>query len=409
MPDVPPASGSGARRRNKADGCGGGLRADCGGTTSERYREGRGFAAKEPDDCVVPDLGQCSGAPYDGCTACGSGSACVYVNETVSVCLPGYSTTVAAEPCAMPLDDGAQCGGRGYAGCQQCRPESQCVPRTPWKSVCVAGDGKSLKEEAATKIDDDDLMKFEAWVRGIDPTLEADLQSMSLLRGAGGNATVNTTAFVDSNAIRRRISKAFASSEGLQQTRDLMQSSTEFQSFNHGSAAALQESLCAMIHSSTSLVSGDVRECVCGNTDKPFVHCVALLEQELHRHLEDLSAATVDHRPSRTIARKLPTCAVTFQGVNLKDRLVRYASAVAQQVSDWRNFSSSRTGPAEDVCLGGRCSVPNFPLPLEATFGVEACASGFGLSKDDVGKITDLDVRRAAAARTMANIYAGFV
>jgi hypothetical protein len=82
--------------------------------------------------------------------------------------------------------------------------------------------------------------------------------------------------------------------------------------------------------------------------------------------------------------------------------------AVAQQIHAGRNFSSASipNGPAVDVCLGGRCNVPLFALPLDASFGVELCALDLGLSKDDVGKIADLIVRRTAAARTVASIYA---
>jgi hypothetical protein len=261
-------------------------------------------------------------------------------------------------------------------------------------------------EQATTVIHVDDLMKVGAWVKSIDPTLDADLQTMSLLLG---NATRNTKQSVDSNAIRHRISKAFATNEELQTAQDLMQSSAEFRAFNDDSAAALQESLCTTIQSPPSLVAEDVRECVCGNTAKPFVHCVALLEQELHRHLEDPSITSLtDRPPSSVAARELPSCAITFQGVDRKYHFVRYAMAVAQQINARRNSSSATfpKGPAVDVCLGGWCNVPLFPLPLDASFGVEACAPDLGLSKDDVGKIADLDVRRTAAARTVASIYA---
>jgi hypothetical protein len=337
--------------------------------------------------------------------ACGSGSGCVYVNESASVCLPGLSVVIELS-CGAPLDDGAQCGGQGYSGCQTCQPGSQCVPRTPWISVCVADGGKVRPEQATTVINDDDLIKVGAWVKNIDPVLDEDLQNMN--RHGGGNET-NTTASIDSNAIRRRISKAFATDDGLQTAQGLMQSSADFRAFNDESAAVLQKSLCATIQSPTSLVPEDVRECVCRNTDKPFVHCVARLEQEVYRHLEDRSINSItDRPPSSVVARELPSCAITFQGVDRKFHFVRYATAVAQQIKARRNSSSASfpNGPAVDVCLGGRCNVPLFPLPLDASFGVEACAPDLGLSNDDVGKIADLGVRRSAAARTVASVYA---
>jgi hypothetical protein len=128
---VPPLGSSGRRKA----GCSG-LRP---GPSKERCHERRlvvGLDAPptaEEDCVVVPDIGPCHcGGTEEGGQVCRSGSACVYVNESASVCLPGYVSeelAAGAEPCGA-LHDGAQCGGRGYVGCPKCQAGSQCVPQT---------------------------------------------------------------------------------------------------------------------------------------------------------------------------------------------------------------------------------------------------------------------------------------
>jgi hypothetical protein len=61
---------------------------------------------------------------------------------------------------------------------------------------------------------------------------------------------------------------------------------------------------------------------------------------------------------------------------------------------------------AGDLCAAGECSVPLAPLPLEAIAGVEACAPTPGILKEKVTDTQAIDVRRAAAAKTSASIFA---
>jgi Fungal cellulose binding domain len=353
--------------------------------------------AKPPTStqCSVPDQGQCNGAGYKGCKTCAKGSGCVYSTKQLSVCLPGYGAV--ADKCVVA--DGAQCGGQGYSGCQICKAGSQCVEMSPLSSICYAG-GK-VPDETAPMIDDTDLMDVGNWVKGIDPKLDADLDTMRRRHLQGANST-NATS-VDYDEVRQRISKAFATEDGLQKAQDLMRSNTAFQKFNNNSAAELQVTFCTTIQSSTSLVSAEVKDCVCGSTDKPFVYCAALLEQELNQHMESRRNRK-DRRHLSRVSRNLPSCAITFEGVGKKDKFMKYASALSNQVSDMTPASSEEG--AGDFCAGGECSVPLAPLPLDAVFGVEACAPTLGILKDDVSQITDLDVRRAAAGKTTASIFA---
>jgi hypothetical protein len=46
---------------------------------------------------------------------------------------------------------------------------------------------------------------------------------------------------------------------------------------------------------------------------KPFVHCVALLEQELHRHLEDRANTSNTDRPTSLVRRRPRTAVVRHQ------------------------------------------------------------------------------------------------
>jgi Fungal cellulose binding domain len=346
--------------------------------------------------CEVADKGQCNGAGYKGCKTCAKGSGCVYSTKDLSVCLPGYSAV--ADRCAVA--DGAQCGGQGYSGCQNCKAGSKCVELSPLNSVCYAG-GK-VPDEAAPMIDDNSLMDVGSWVKGIDPKLDDDLDVLRRRRLQGSNGT--NAESVDFDELRQRISKAFATDDGRRMAEKLMQTDEAFQKFNNESAAELQDLFCGAIESSTSLVPPDVRDCICGRADTPFVFCAALLEQTLNGHLERRRALKQIRREPSPVSRQLPSCSITLEGVGKKDKFMRYAAAVSEQVSDMTPYSSE--GGAGDFCAGGECSVPLAPLPLEAVIGVEACAPTPGLLKSDIKEITELDVRRAAASKTAVNIYA---
>jgi Fungal cellulose binding domain len=343
--------------------------------------------------CAVRNQGQCNGAGHTGCKTCLEGSGCVYSTKDVSVCLPGYAGV--SDACVV--NDGEECGGQGYSGCQNCMAGSQCVERSPLSSVCYAGG--MVPDETAPIIEDDNLLGVGTWVKGIDAKLDDAIIVIGQRRMQDSNATN-----VDLDEVRKRISKAFASEEGLQRAQTLMQRSRSFRKFNHNSAAELQDVFCSSLQSPTAFVSAEVKDCICGVSDKPFGYCAALLEQETNRHLETRRRDRKNRRQLNKVTRQLPSCKFNIEGVGKGDGFMKYAAAVANQVSDMTPVSAKEG--AGDLCAAGECSVPLAPLPLEAIAGVEACAPTPGILKEKVTDTQVIDVRRAAAARTSASVLA---
>jgi Fungal cellulose binding domain len=349
-------------------------------------------ALPETDQCVVEDQAQCNGAGYAGCKTCRGGSGCVYSTKDLSVCLPGYVGV--SDVCVV--NDGEQCGGQGYSGCQNCKAGSQCVEVSPLSSICYAGG--TVPDETAPIIADDTLVDIGTWVKGIDRDLDDEIFMLGRRRLQQANATN-----VDLDEVRQRISKAFASEKGLKRAQNLMQNSPTFQKFNADSAAELQDVLCSSFQSPTALVSAEVKACICGDSDKPFVYCAALLEQEMNHHMETRRDRR-NRRQLNTVARQLPSCKLNIEGIGKGDGFMKYAAAVSNQLSDMTP-SSAEEG-AGDLCGGGECGFPLAPLPLEAIAGVEACAPTPGVLKENVKEIEEIDVRRAAAGKTSASIFA---
>jgi len=351
--------------------------------------------------CSVPDEGRCNGIGHLGCNQCVEGSGCVYKTPEESICLPGYTTV--DDNCV--LDDRDMCGGLGYSGCQICKPGSECVVINQVRSICLP-EGTGLVDDTPI-MEDESVRMAGSWVKGIDPDLDEQIANMD----SGSTSTMPL------DEMRSRISTAFASSEGLEMARSLMISDASFRQFNDEKASQLQDEFCNGLQSPDSAASVDVKDCICGTSDKPFVHCAAMLEQEATafvaqraRERRGLKEQVESQRHLRSwdadgdISRQLQKCQVNIEGVTPGDtvadnKLNKYAIAVVNQVDQMD------TG-AGDFCAGESCSVPLAPLPLSASVGISSCIPTLGALQEDPVKNTLVDVRRAAAFKTTVTIYA---
>ena len=202
-----------------------------------------------------------------------------------------------------------------------------------------------------------------AWsfVQGLDPVLDNQIKS------ASGRRLQTLDPSLD-QSIRVKLSNVFASTQGLNLTEKLMTDNEQFADWNNALADEYQEGFCSLVSGINSTVSQAVKDCLCGVTSKPFVHCAALLEAELNA-VAGAAARRRQLRSSDQYRRKNLACDISIGGIDPLNPLGGVLGLVANQFQE----DPDPTG----LCFEASCGVPipAFPV-LEVDLGLEVCPAG---------------------------------
>ena len=206
----------------------------------------------------------------------------------------------------------------------------------------------------------DDITTAWSFVQGLDTVLDKKVEKASKSRRL---QSLDPSVEQD---IRVQLSIALASPQGLNYTQKLMTENETFAAWNNGLAEQHQEAFCSLVSGSNATVSQEVKDCLCGVTSKPFVHCAALLENEVIA----IQGATIHRRQLRgreQNRRKNLECGIGFSGIDPSNPLGGVLGVVANQFSD---------EPSE-ICVEASCGIPipAFPV-LEIDLGLEVCPTG---------------------------------
>lgn len=255
---------------------------------------------------------------------------------------------------------------------------------------------------------------------------DQDISTVGMLIAGINGQTSNPNETVDE--LRVRLSETFASSDGLDLARNLIMSNDFFKQLNDDSSALMRSDLCVGfgLNSPTSMASSDVKTCICGASDLPFLHCAARLEQELlvhlaqrapesrklkpkeesYKHLGSLEYSAQEQRETGQTYKYLrlleteerllqASCPFNVEGVSAQGK-----PSIPSLLGAILGKSVSVLQNGGDLCFGVSCTIVKFEHGV-ASIGIPGC-----ISIDPRNRLTSTSVesRRAAAKKISIGI-----